>query len=305
MVPKTDHQEETTNVLSLVSVLGSEGSDKSSIQTTQQYLQKRVTFVQLKDNVTLKTNTNSDAQSQLPPLQNESLSDEKRPLLMRARLVSKNTQTHYLVLSFPRIICDFWSSCLLMQQVADAYNKLEKNATYRPSLVAKRIENKRQAVMNAYDRARRSKRDAATRLMQKRAQGVDCKAELSYKPVCPARLHFQQVAQRENQLLLMLPCERLWGFWESMVTATIRRQRGPNRIKLVPPVRIPSGLGNKKMMTVSRGRPGTSRFRPLTASRNRPQTARRQGGGGVFGDTGTTREALMGPKTLFQYVKVY
>ena len=227
-------------------------------------------------------------------------------VLMRARLVRKNAQEHILVLSFPSIICDFWSSCLFMQQLVDAYSKLEKSASYRPSLAAMRIETKRQEVAKAYMRERgatpgtrkgQHSRDATSRLLQKRARLPT--QRITYTPVFPASVQFQQVARRESQLLKMVSKERLWAFWESMVTATIRRQRGPNRVKVVPPVRIPSGLGEKVLV---RARPGTSRLRPLTA-RGRPQTAMRRQGS-VFSEMGTTREALAGPNTLFHFMKV-
>ncbi len=222
-------------------------------------------------------------------------------VLMRARLVQKAPQEHILVLSFPRVICDFWSSCLFMLQLTEAYSKLEKSTSYRPSLAAVRIESKRHGVMRAYEKkAKRAGHhggvSGATRLLQKRAV---LSSSSPFAPATPARVHFQQVAHRENQLLKMVSKERLWAFWENMVTATIRRQRGPNRVKLVPPVRIPSGLGEKMP---SRVRPPTSRLRPLTA-RNRPTTAARRQGS-VLLEMGTTREALEGPQTLFHFIKV-
>ena len=217
-------------------------------------------------------------------------------------MVCKSSQEHILVLSFPRIICDFWSSCLFMQQLADVYGKLEKSANYRPSLAAVRIESKRQAVVRTHGRERGQlqSRDVPNRLLQKRGPIRQPGSKFHFMPAFPPQVHFYQVAQREHQLLKMLPKERLWAFWESMVTATIRRQRGPNCVKVIPPVRIPSGLGEKSF--AARGRPQTSRLRPLTA-RNRPQTARRQQSS-VFGELGTTREALAGPPTLFHFIKV-
>ncbi len=233
--------------------------------------------------------------------------------LMRARLIQKGPQEHILVISFPRVICDFWSSCLFMQQLTEAYFKLEKSASYRPSLAAVRIENKRQEVVRAYgkEKTRRTGHhrgvsgaarpieyhrgvSGAARLLQKKPGHSP-----AFTPATPSRVHFQQFAHRENQLLKMLPKEKLWAFWENMVTATIRRQRGPNRVKVVPPVRIPSGLGEKMH---SRARPQTSRLRPLTA-RNRPTTAARRQGS-VLAEMGTTREALDGPQTLFHFIKV-
>ena len=57
--------------------------------------------------------------------------------LLHAKLLSKSPQEHYLILSFPRIVADYWSSALFAQQLTDAYTQLEKlNAPglthYRP-----------------------------------------------------------------------------------------------------------------------------------------------------------------------------
>ena len=235
----------------------------------------------------------------LPALNQSDAMSEGTPLLMRARLVSKKHQEYILVLSFPRVICDFWSSCLFVQQLADAYSKLQKSSSYRPSFTALRVEKKKQALISTYGRtvsqraeAQRGQTQIPNRL-QKRIQMVNTKVVDEFTPSFPAQLHFHQVAQRESQLLKMRPKETLWAFWESMVTAVIRRKRGPNRIKVVPPVRIPSGLGER----VARVRPQTSRFRPLTASRNRPPTAKQQSG--LFRE-----ESLAGPPTLFHFIKV-
>ena len=316
--PDSDTSDNEPNALSLVSVGASELDERSPTLLRDSLRKKVVSFAQQDQPAATHT---ADV-PQLPSLTpHSSLQEKSTPLLMRATLVSKGVHEHILVLSFPRIICDFWSSCLFAKQLADVYINLEKCTSYRPSLAAIRIENKRQHVITAHERVKAAtaagnggggKTDAATRLMQKRTRlGTQRKSSALH----PAKLHFQQVAKRENQLVLMLSRERLYEFWESMVTATIRRQRGSNRIKLVPPVRIPTGLGDKSLLMMSsnsRGaRPQTSRLRPLTASRNRPTTASRRGGGGgaggggdVFGDGGTTREALMGPQTKFHFMKV-
>lgn len=57
--------------------------------------------------------------------------------------------------------------------------------------------------------------------------------------------------------------EKLWSFWQSTVTAVIKRALGPSRLKVVPPVRLPSQLGEGKL------RPKTSKARPLTARRTK------------------------------------
>jgi len=254
----------------------------------------------------------------LPPLANITIEaspekEEGKPW-MRAKLVSPSSAKHLFVLSFPRIICDFWSSCLFVQQLVDCYEKLEGSSSYKPSLAALRTEKKRQGVLNAYEKEKaknhlQTGRKAAGFLMKRRAAAAAAaETNKTFSPMVSARIHFQQVALRERQLLLMAPKENLFAFWEAVVTTTIQRSRGTNRIKLVPPIRIPSGLGEKlqEVGFASRGRPQTSRLRPLTASRNRPMTGRRQMGmgGGIGGDVGVSRETLLGPRSKFHFIKV-
>ena len=227
-------------------------------------------------------------------------------LLMRVKLVQRSTHEHALVLSFSRVVCDYWSSCLFVQQLADAYAKLEK--TSKPSLAAIRVDAKRREVLSAYEQLQGRGRgrlprlpiqpkDATIRLLQKRGQqSQDCSKDL-FVPMFPPVAGFRQVAMRECQLLLIRPKVKLWAFWESTITATIRRRRGPARIKVVPPIRIPSGLG-EITRTFGAARPSTARLRPLTA-RNRPQTGRSRQLGEPL-----AQEPLTGPKRAFHFLKV-
>lgn len=294
------------NAFSSTSVVVSDCSDKSKSPSIVRSHHKRVSFAppsQTRNAPGMNIIINPSTYPQLPSIGQNTHVDDTVSLLVRAKLSSKGLHEHVLILSFPKIVCDFWSSCLFSHQLSNAYTKLEKTASYRPSLTASRIERKRQAVINAHEKMKNSsstsRRDAASRLLQKRAHVSHQVKNEIYIPPFPSRLHFSQIAQRENQLLLMLSREKLWYFWESTVTAIIQRQRGPNRIKVVPPIRIPSGLGEK----CSKTRPQTSKLRLLTASRNRPQTAKRELG--LWGDVGMSREALAGPKTKFQYIKVH
>lgn len=289
----SEEEEEWDRKLSVVS-LGSHHDDPLDKTHVQHSLKKK--------SVSFAKPVPESSKGLIPPLPAPNQSDamsEGTPLLMRARLVSKKHQEHILVLSFPRVICDFWSSCLFVQQLADAYSKLQKSSSHRPSLASLRAENKQRALISTHRRVvsqmaevQRGRTQIPNRL-QERIRMVNTKAVDDFTPSFPAWLHFQQVGQRESQLLKMMPKEKLWEFWESMVTAVIRRKRGPNRIKVVPPVRIPSGLGER----MARMRPQTSRFRPLTASRNRPPTAKHQSG--VFKEP-----TLAGPPTLFHFIKV-
>ena len=46
--------------------------------------------------------------------------------LLHAKLLTKSPQEHYLILTFPRIVTDYWSSALFSQQLTNAYTQLEK-----------------------------------------------------------------------------------------------------------------------------------------------------------------------------------
>ena len=69
---------------------------------------------------------------------------------------------------------------------------------------------------------------------------------------------------RESQHLQLVSKEKLWSYWESVVTTLIRRKIGPPRVKVVPPVRLPNKLGDSKVQSKT-SRPKTSRLRPATA----------------------------------------
>lgn len=45
--------------------------------------------------------------------------------LMRVKLLQYSLQDHLLVLSFSRLVCDYWSSCLFLQQLSQVYTQLE------------------------------------------------------------------------------------------------------------------------------------------------------------------------------------
>ena len=222
--------------------------------------------------------------------------------LIRAKLVSFASNDHLLILSFSRVVCDYWSSCLFIQQLSHAYGQLERKPSYRPSLTVMRTVNKRQEAINNIDLIRsKAGYNKKHKLpdVRGRTQHSGMIVQNGYHPICPPRAYFQQMALRENLLLLIKTKERLWAFWESVITVTIRRTRGPPRIKVIPPIRIPNGFG-EITRTTGFARPTTARLRPLTA-RNRPQTARRGSG---FGMDGMSLESLSGPKKGLQFIKI-
>ena len=230
--------------------------------------------------------------SKLPTLDTTSF-----PPLVRAKLITTNPNEHILILSFSCVVCDYWSSCLFVQQLSHAYAQLEKAPSYRPSLAVIRTVNKRQEAVNKIE----SMRMKAGLKVNKATDGKMKVGVMKngFIPFCPPRANFQQMALREGQLLLIRPKERLWTFWESVITITIKKSRGPPRIKVVPPIRIPSGFG-ELTRTMGIGRPTTARLRPLTA-RNRPVTARKRTG---FGPDQLPLESLNGPKKGTHFIKI-
>ena len=238
--------------------------------------------------------------SNLPKL--PSLDTASFPPLIRAKLISNGSNDHVLLLSFSRVVCDYWSSCLFVQQLSHAYGQLERSPSYRPSLTVMKTINKRQETMKNLEQMRSKAGYRKNRITESRGRtllGSQGAALNQFQPICPPSAYFQQMASRERQLLLIRPKERLWTFWQSVITATIRRTRGPPRIKVIPPIRIPNGFGTITR-TTGLARPTTARLRPLTA-RNRPQTARRGTG---FGMDSLSTESLSGPEKGLHTIKV-
>eukprot|EP00731_Ephydatia_muelleri_P023922 Em0016g193a len=295
--------------LSVVSLNGSEEGTLPSIVTgvPRPSTSKKKTVTFFEPDSTLPSPGNAP----FPPIPSSSTSSTTNPAasdplpLIRARLVPKSSQEHILVLLFPQVVCDYWSSCLFVQQLADCYAKMEQSRSYRPSMAALKADTKRQAMVATFEQERgrvlplsKPPRTApqsslaTSRLVHKKLTGPVDTDSTGYVPPFPANLQFHQVAHRESQLLKIMSKEKLWSFWQSMATATIQRQRGPPRVKVIPPVRLPSGLG---LRTVRKAPP--SALRPLTA-RSRPQTARR----GAL--NGANFEVLNGPQTQFHFIKV-
>ena len=49
--------------------------------------------------------------------------------LVRAKLIGYSPQDHLLVLTFSRLVCDYWSSCLFLQQLSQSYTQLEQGTS--------------------------------------------------------------------------------------------------------------------------------------------------------------------------------
>lgn len=255
---------------------------------------------------------NNTEHSVLPKISNlpklPSIENTSFPPLIRAKLICINPNESILILSFSRVICDYWSSCLFVQQLSDAYGQLESSTSYRPSLASMRASNKRQEALDNAERIRskagfkRNKIGISGEIKNHRKTAGFPSQRITnggFQPICPPKAHFQQIAVRESLILLIRPKERLWNFWESVITVKIKRTRGLSRTKVIPPVRIPDGFG-KITRTTGLARPTTGRFRPLTAQK-RPQTARKGSG---FGMDTMTLESLNGPERSTEFIKI-
>lgn len=60
--------------------------------------------------------------------------------LMRAKILQYSQKDHLLVLSFSRLVCDYWSSCLFLQQLSIIYTQLE-SGTQAPRTLTKTLRD--------------------------------------------------------------------------------------------------------------------------------------------------------------------
>lgn len=211
--------------------------------------------------------------------------------LVSAKLVTKSSQDFVLILSFSRIIADYWSSCLFVHQLVDMYGKLEKSPTYKPSMAALRQAKLRQDTFKSFESIRtRGSSRGSFRALTKRPLPPSPLISKELKPSVNALVSFLQVAMREKEILIIKSKERLYNFWQNSITAILKRTRGPPRVKVIPPLRIPTG---HREVTRPENHPMTSRLRPLTG-RARPITARKI----------SIDQSLTGPSSGTQYIKV-
>lgn len=217
--------------------------------------------------------------------------------LIRAKLIQYSMQDHLLVLSFSRLVCDYWSSCLFFQQLSKIYTQLETGTQASRTLTKTLRDNSRshfttlggERFNRSFPGARTAFVRTASKLQPIRQPNLTTplpsKVKHHNNPLQSTQMHFQQVAICEQELLLLMSKEKLWSFWQATVTAIIKRAHGPSRLKVVPPVRLPGQLGEGKL------RPRTSKTHPLTARRSR-----------VLG--GDKSNPQFGLRTSFHFIKV-
>lgn len=127
--------------------------------------------------------------------------------LVRAKLL-QYSQDHLLVLTFSRLVCDYWSSCLFLQQLSKVYAQLEMG-TQASRMLTKTLRDDSRSHFNipGGDRLHRSFPGARTAFVRTASKlrpirqpnlttPLPTKVQyLSNNPLQSTQLHFQQVTE--------------------------------------------------------------------------------------------------------------
>ena len=129
--------------------------------------------------------------------------------LMRTKLLQYSLQDHLLVLSFSRLVCDYWSSCLFLQQLSKAYIELETGMQASRTLTKTLRDDSRshfttlaggEKVNRSFTGARTAFVRTASRLQPIRQPNLTTPLHTKIKhhsnnPLQSNQLHFQQVKE--------------------------------------------------------------------------------------------------------------
>lgn len=142
--------------------------------------------------------------------ENDNMNDKDKnwlyKTLMRAKLLQYSPQDHLLVLSFSRLVCDYWSSCLFLQQLSQIYTQLEAG-THASRALTKTLRDDSRSHFTALsgDRFNRSFPGARTAFVRTASKLRPIKQptlttplptkvkHYSNNPLQSTQLHFQQV----------------------------------------------------------------------------------------------------------------
>lgn len=126
--------------------------------------------------------------------------------LMRAKLLQYSLQDHLLVLSFSRLVCDYWSSCLFLQQVSKVYTQLETGTQASRALTRTLRDDSRsrshftalggERFNRSFPGARTAFVRTATKLQPIRQPNLTTPLPINHhdsSPLQPTQIHFQQV----------------------------------------------------------------------------------------------------------------
>lgn len=166
--------------------------------------------------------------------------------LFRSQLLSQDPFDHTIVLTFPRIVCDFWSASLFVRQLAAAYAVEERHHTADSSIRNKTLLKK----WSKNFLVKPKPLTTVSHQMSKRS-GQDWFGGKSrrFNALASSQLKFKQIALRELELSVSLSKERLWSLWESSATKIVKNHQGIPKVKTVPHVKLPTHLKDQSGQT--------------------------------------------------------
>ncbi|XP_062515342.1 uncharacterized protein LOC134190835 isoform X2 [Corticium candelabrum] len=159
--------------------------------------------------------------------------------LFRSQLLSHNIFDHTLILTFPCIVCDFWSSSFFARQLAAAYAVEEVRPTKDGS------KGNREALKRWSKNflvAAKPMANVSYRTNPQFGQHCFGARNKRFNPLRSSKINFMQVAWRELEISVVLSKERQWSLWETLATKTVRNVHGIQRVKTVAHVKLPTHL---------------------------------------------------------------
>ena len=160
--------------------------------------------------------------------------------LFRSQLLSHNPFDHTLILTFPRIVCDFWSASLFVRQLASAYAVEEQRPTKASSIRNKVLLKKWSK--NFLVAPKPLVPVDSDSQMNPKAQQNWLGNRKKHNVLACSQLKFKQIALRELELGMSLSRERLWSLWQLSATKTVKSRQGQLKVKPVPYVKLPAHL---------------------------------------------------------------
>ena len=133
--------------------------------------------------------------------------------LIRAKLIQYSMQDHFLVLSFSRLVCDYWSSCLFLQQLSKIYTQLETGTQASRTLTKTLRDDSRshfttlgcERFNRSFPGARTAFVRTASKLQPIRQPNLTTplpsKVKHHNNPLQSTQMHFQQVKKYPNGFL--------------------------------------------------------------------------------------------------------
>ena len=182
--------------------------DTSELPTNVLAQERRRPFnISIKNNSSLPCDNTSQTDIRVTSVtENDNITDNwKYNTLVRGKLLQYSPQDHLLVLSFSRLVCDYWSTCLILQQLSKAYAQQETGMQTSRMLTKTLRDDSRShfTTLGGGERSFPGTRTAfvrtASKLQPIRQPNLTTPLPTKIKhltnPLQSTQLHFQQVAK--------------------------------------------------------------------------------------------------------------